>query len=142
MDIVERRIANRYQVNLPAVLSTVTGEALKAQVSNISISGLHIVINNADLPMLLPNNDREFKIETVAVGINMLLPPPFKPVEVNLGIVYLKRVSMHQTGVGCRFESFVGQSSRTLFEYILHLENNSASNYAEQPSLNITDTGE
>jgi hypothetical protein len=123
MTLVERRIAPRYEVKLQAWIATKSNNRLAAWVTNISMSGIQILVDNAAIPTLMPPIERSNKLDTIPVMIHIALPSPFEAVDIELGIVYFNRVSQTQSAVGCRFEGFVNDSARRLSEYLLYIQN-------------------
>lgn len=126
MTLVERRIAERYEVALNARIIAGGKEATVALVTNISMSGIQVKVENSAIPHLMPAIDRANKLDTIPVEIEVELPNPFDAVNIRLGIVYFNRVSLSHSVIGCRFEDFLNQSARTLSEYILHIQKGGA----------------
>lgn len=126
MTLVERRIADRYEVALNGRIIAGGKEAAVALVTNISMSGIQIKVENSAIPQLMPAIDRANKLDTIPIEIEVELPEPFDAVNIRLGIVYFNRVSLSYSVIGCRFEDFLNQSARTLSEYILHIQNGGA----------------
>ena len=159
MVLVERRIAERYSVNLtarvmPAESGCVSDKSATPIVdddgtystkfdgnlhnnedvsyntnsknsnrqSNVSVSGVQVMIDPSLLPVLLPNADRKDKIDTVPLDIEIDIPDNMNSIKIKLGVVYLQRQSMTSVILGCRFEWFYADSARKLAEYLASLK--------------------
>jgi hypothetical protein len=135
MTLVERRIAPRFEVKLRAWIATQEGSWLAAWVTNISMSGIQVLVDNAAIPVLMPPVDRANKLDTIPIKIHIQLPGPFDAVVIELGIVYFNRVSQTQSAVGCRFQGFEQDGARILSEYLVFIQNggerNSSSHQTE-----------
>ncbi|MCO7224793.1 PilZ domain-containing protein [Pleionea sp. CnH1-48] len=121
-DLIERRSASRFNVRLPATLKTACGDICTGEVSNISLSGMQLVVCHEYMPLLLPNVRREYVVDTVHYEIVVDLPSPFRAVIIMGGVVYVNRRSMNQIAVGCRFEEFMNESANELGNFIMSLE--------------------
>ncbi|WP_144391335.1 PilZ domain-containing protein [Pleionea sediminis] len=124
MERYDRRGSPRYDVDLPAEVITSDGQTFAVKIVNLSISGLQFEIINESIPLLMPNEDREFKIDTIPLLVKILLPKEASEVVIKLGIVYFRRVSMFDSVLGCRFETFYSQSASVLEQYIRKLDGN------------------
>jgi hypothetical protein len=91
-------------------------------VSNVSVSGVQVMIDPSLLPVLLPNADRKDKIDTVPLDIEIDIPDNMNSIKIKLGVVYLQRQSMTSVILGCRFEWFYADSARKLAEYLASLK--------------------
>ncbi len=123
--IVERRIADRFTVDLPAIAEVKSGDECTVEITNISASGIQLQVHNHVMPMLLPNIDREFKVDTVPFVLRASLPGTLGEVEIRIGIVYIKRISMVESVIGCRFEEFYNHSEIQLEQFLMSLNNTS-----------------
>ena len=119
----ERRVSKRYEVELDSRIQVEEGTVYGAQVVNISSSGLQLQVSNQIIPYLMPNKERKFVLDTVSLDIDMTLPGIENSTSIKLGIVYMRRISMHESVIGCRFEAFNQSSARDLEHYIDRLEN-------------------
>ncbi len=136
MSLVERRVAERYEVALRARVTTNHKDSFSALVSNLSMSGIQIKVENSLIPQLMPAIERANKIDTIPVEVEVELPELFKAVTIKLGIVYFNRISLTHSVVGCRFEGFVKEGARTLSEYILHIQHGGVSRFTRTMKSN------
>lgn len=118
MTQLDRRVAPRFAVQLPAKLTLANGQNIDATVVNLSLSGLQLQVDNQTVPTLMPNQSREFQLDTIPLTINIALPNEIDEVEIKLGLVYLRRVSMQESLIGCRFEAFYQKSASMLERFI------------------------
>ncbi len=132
MSIIERRGSERINVNFPVSVESKRGYECRAEVCDISMVGLRINIKNIHLYKLLPNEDREHKIETVTLLAELKLPVQFSNVNIILGIVYIQPTTEASSAIGCRFEDFMGNSAWVLSEYIVRFKHNEEELYLTQ----------
>ncbi len=117
MTQLDRRVAPRFPVQLPATLTLANGQKIDAMVVNLSLTGLQLEVDNQSVPRLIPNQSREFQLDTIPLIVNIRLPNE-EEVEIKLGVVYLRRVSMQVSMIGCRFEAFYLNSASVLERFI------------------------
>jgi hypothetical protein len=125
MEICERRRSPRFDVSLEATVKTQQDFSCSILVFNISSSGLQFCVAQQYIPNLIPNNPHSGGSVPIPIEISLKLQndaqakQPFS--KINCRIVYIKRSSMHECTVGCRFEQFIDNANRQLEAYI-HLK--------------------
>lgn len=97
-------------------------ECFKVLIPNVSVSGLQILLSNEVLPKILPNIERKDIIDTVPLIVEIELPEQQSCLTIRLGVIYLRRHSMDDSLLGCRFEWFYQDSARRLAEYLATLK--------------------
>jgi|GEM_PF-2361529 len=123
MELIERRMASRYDVNLLADVGLSNEEQLRLSVCNISATGMRIITSIENLVFLFPNQQRENIIDTIHLNVAVYLPEPFVKADVIVGAVYTQRLSHQQFSVGCRFERFLQNSASVLADYLFSIAN-------------------
>ena len=118
MNIDERRNKPRFTVSLKGNITSADGHVSSIQVSNISSSGLQLVIAQSELPGLIPNNSEVNSLTPVQIELSFDLPDAQAPIKIRCGIVYVKKMSDEQCKVGCRYEHFYQQSNQPLEDHI------------------------
>jgi len=123
MNTEDRRSAPRFKVLIKGTITSTTGQISSVEISNISISGLQFEIAQAEIPQLIPNLSPTNSMTPVQIDLIFDLPHSQTAnaqtsVRILCGIVYLKKISIDQCNVGCRFEQFYQQSERQLENYI------------------------
>lgn len=121
MDMIERRAAQRFAVNLSARVQLVESDTLSVTIIDISATGLAIELLAEQLPAIFPNQLRQNVIDTVKLPIQLTLPDPSLPVSFIAGAVYLRRMNHIKFSLGCRFESFADNSADNLATYLFEL---------------------
>lgn len=124
MDISERRSAPRFIVSLPGSVLTSSEFRSEIEVTNISSSGLQFGIGQFAMPQLVPNQSENNQLEPVHVKLSIFLADINQLLEIECGIVYVKRKSIDECSVGCRFERFIENSDRHLENYLTKLSAN------------------
>ncbi|TQV88450.1 PilZ domain-containing protein [Aliikangiella coralliicola] len=141
MSIVERRSAPRYSVSLPGTAVTEAGHVSSIEVTNISSSGLQFLVNQAEIPELLPNMGQANTLSPVPILLNIELSSDDnldikpQPLEIKCGIVYVQRKSIELCMVGCRFEEFINNSDQRLEQYIQQHDKSSSLKLLNDESL-------
>jgi hypothetical protein len=118
MQPVERRGSLRYKVELAGTVTTQGGYRCNIQVTNISASGLQFNVAHAEIPHLIPKFAETFGVTPVAIELDIELVDRSESLTIVCGIVYLQRHSLSLASVGCRFESFLGDSAQRLESYL------------------------
>ncbi|NVJ61717.1 MAG: PilZ domain-containing protein [Gammaproteobacteria bacterium] len=122
MELVERRRAARYEIDLKGELVTAKQDVIDARIINLSFSGIQIKASTEFAHQLFPNLSREYPIDTVQFDLSIRLPKPFTPPHVRIGVVYLRRTSSLDMILGCRFEKFYDSSAEELASYLAVLK--------------------
>ncbi len=124
MEISERRIAHRYAVDLPAYVELNGGKRCPFKVCDVSVSGMGITVANHWLVNHFPPMEIPRKIHLVNFDLNIILPKPFLKVVVKLGVVYIRRLNMEYSLLGCRLEEFKALGALHLSEYLISSQAN------------------
>ncbi len=120
MNIDERRIKPRFAVSLKGNITSADGQVSSIHVSNISSSGLQLVIAQSELPGLIPNISEVNSLTPVQIELSFNLPDTQASIKIRCGIVYVIKMSDEQCKVGCRYEQFYQQSDQPLEDYLNH----------------------
>ena len=120
MSIEDRRNAPRFAVSLKGTITTSDDHVSDIEVSNISSSGLQIIVAQAEFPSIFPRNSQTNSLTPVKIELNFNLPERRKSIKIFCGIVYVKKASIDQCKVGFRFEQFYRQSDLDLEDFIEH----------------------
>ncbi len=138
--LADRRADSRFDVLLHGVATTQDGQKSFIQICNISSSGLQFAVDQAEMVTMLPNKSEKNTLKPVSIKLKIHLDQKndrlistelesdrgsntqinqSTPLEINCGIVYIKRKSIDQCIVGCRFENFCDDSDERLESYLL-----------------------
>lgn len=120
----DRRFTQRYNVSLLGLSINPRARISAIEITNISASGLQFNVDQIEMMTLLPNDTDKNMMNPTAVELNFEVPtvdtsiskPPM--VKVECGIVYVRRISLSECAVGCRFENFLENSNEILTRYI------------------------
>lgn len=123
MSIEDRRRAPRFAVSFKGTIATKDGHVCAIEVSNISSSGLQFLVAQAEIPHLIPNHSQLNSLTPVQIELICDLPlsklaNAQTSIRILCGIVYVKKISIDQCKVGCRFEQFYQQSELQLENHI------------------------
>ena len=132
MDIIERRCAPRYPVNLAASIKVVSGSVFDARVHNISLSGLQLTVSMAVMPFVLPNQERDNKMIPVSVEIQIQLSEPLGDVRIHCGIAYVNRHSQDSLTLGVEYRDFLEDGARKLSDFIYQCSSESQLNIQQE----------
>lgn len=129
MNTEDRRSAPRFEVLIKGTITSSTGQISSVEISNISASGLQFNIAQAEIPHLIPNHSQTNTMTPVQIDLSCDLPHSQITnaktlVRIQCGIVYVKKISIDQCNVGCRFEQFYRQSEQQLENYIKNCSDN------------------
>ena len=121
LDLIERRGDPRFDVSLPATITSQDGQSIRGEICNISRSGMRVIISNEHLPLLMPNIGRDHH-QPLPLKMAIELPELTDPIIVHCGMLYFNRVSRQTSSAGCRFEFFEEGAVEALMGFLQGLK--------------------
>jgi hypothetical protein len=116
--LIDQRKAERFPVTLPCKVEHSLLGSREALVTNISEGGLQLDCDGELVHLMMPASARLNQNLPVSLSIEILLPKQKNPINISVGIAYVRRIQKDSFLLGCQFQKFSPGSNSTLMAFL------------------------